>query len=71
MRVEQTEKVFGEVEGEIRNTLHEDVAQILDNIGLPGIVYNMAFGDSATTSMADGEILVTLNGDRRKPPRWR
>ncbi len=67
MRVEETEKVFGAVEGEIRNTLHGDVGQILDNIGLPGIVYNLAFGDSATTSAADGEILVTLKEDRHKP----
>ncbi|MCW3056029.1 MAG: acriflavin resistance protein, partial [Chthonomonadales bacterium] len=66
-RVEETEKVFGAVEGEIRNTLHGDVAQVLDNIGLPGISYNLAFGDSVTTSTADGEILVTLKEDRRKP----
>ena len=67
MRVEETEKVFGAVEGEIRHTLHQDVAQILDNIGLPGIVYNLAFGDSVTTGTADGEILVTLKEERRKP----
>jgi CzcA family heavy metal efflux pump len=67
MRVEETEKVFGAVEGEIRNTLHSDVAQVLDNIGLPGISYNLAFGDSVTTSTADGEILVTLKEDRHKP----
>jgi CzcA family heavy metal efflux pump len=66
-RVEETEKVFSAVEGEIRSALHGDVAQVLDNIGLPGISYNLAFGDSATTSAADGEILVTLKEDRRKP----
>src|SRR6476620_939757 len=37
---------------------------VLDNIGLPNRTYAMAFGDSATTSMADGEILVALSHHR-------
>jgi multidrug efflux pump subunit AcrB len=36
------------------------VELVLDNIGLPNRTYAMAFGDSATTGMADGEILVAL-----------
>jgi CzcA family heavy metal efflux pump len=60
-RVEQTERYFSDVEGAIRDLIpaHE-VDLILDNIGLPNRTYAMAFGDSATTGMADGEILVSL-----------
>ena len=38
----------------------DEVELVLDNIGLPNRTYAMAFGDSATTGMADGEILVAL-----------
>jgi multidrug efflux pump subunit AcrB len=60
-RVEETERYFTEVEGAIREIIpaHE-VDLVLDNIGLPNRTYAMAFGDSATTGMADGEILVAL-----------
>ncbi len=60
-RVEETERYFTQVEGAIREIIpaHE-VDLVLDNIGLPNRTYAMAFGDSATTGMADGEILVAL-----------
>jgi len=60
-RVEETERYFSQVEAAIREIIpaHE-VELVLDNIGLPNRTYAMAFGDSATTSMADGEILVAL-----------
>jgi len=60
-RIEQTERYFTEVENAIRQIIPQDeVELVLDNIGLPNRTYAMAFGDSATTSMADGEILVAL-----------
>ncbi|MGD9646358.1 MAG: efflux RND transporter permease subunit [Pirellulales bacterium] len=64
-RVEQTERYFSQVEAAIREIIpaHE-VDLVLDNIGLPNRTYAMAFGDSATTGMADGEILVALAHDR-------
>src|SRR6478672_2811369 len=64
-RVEETERYFSQVEGAIREIIptHE-VELVLDNIGLPNRTYAMAFGDSATTSMADGEILVALSHHR-------
>jgi multidrug efflux pump subunit AcrB len=60
-RVEETEHYFSQVESAIREIIpaHE-VELVLDNIGLPNRTYAMAFGDSATTGMADGEILVAL-----------
>src|SRR5688572_1696642 len=64
-RIEQTERYFSDVENAIREIIpaHE-VELVLDNIGLPNRTYAMAFGDSATTSMADGEILVALSHHR-------
>jgi multidrug efflux pump subunit AcrB len=60
-QVEQTELYFSEVENAIREVIPKpDLELVLDNIGLPNRTYAMAFGDSATTGMADGEILVAL-----------
>src|SRR5436190_1323803 len=64
-RIEQTEVYFSQVESEIRKLIPEqEIDLILDNIGLPNRTYAMAFGDSATTGMADGEILVALSHTR-------
>jgi multidrug efflux pump subunit AcrB len=64
-RIEQTEHYFSEVERAVRQILPErEVELVIDNIGLPNRTYAMAFGDSATTGMADGEILVSLTHHR-------
>lgn len=66
-RVEQTERYFSQVEDAIREIIPQhEVELVLDNIGLPNRTYAMAFGDSATTGMADGEILVSLAHHRAK-----
>ena len=66
-RIEQTEVLFSEVEAAIRELIPQrEVELMLDNIGLPNRTYAMAFGDSATTGMADGEILVALAHHRAK-----
>jgi multidrug efflux pump subunit AcrB len=66
-RIEETEKAFSAVEQEIRRVIpNEDIALLIDNIGVPAENYNLAFGDSATIGTADGEILVSLNHHRSK-----
>lgn len=66
-RVEQTENYFNEVDNAIREIIPEhEVDLVLDHIGLPNRTYAMAFGDSATTGAADGEILVSLTHHRSK-----
>ncbi len=66
-RIEQTERYFTQVEEEIRRIIPaEDVELVIDNIGLPNRSYSLAFGDSNTTGMADGEILVALKRERGK-----
>ena len=60
-RIEQTERLFSDVESAIRELIPQhEIELVLDNIGLPNRTYAMAFGDSATTGSADGEILVAL-----------
>lgn len=60
-RLDRTEKIFTQVENEIRKVIPEEELEIiLDNIGLPVGGVNLAFSDTATIGPGDGEILVGL-----------
>lgn len=60
-RIEETERLFGLVEQQIRRMIpREELDLILDNIGMPYIGINLAYSDSATVGVSDGEILVSL-----------
>ena len=66
-RIEQVEQVFAQVEGEIRKIIPEDrLDMIIDNIGLPNGGVNLAFGDEATISNSDGDILISLKPGKRQ-----
>ncbi|MBS0203422.1 MAG: efflux RND transporter permease subunit [Planctomycetes bacterium] len=71
-RIEQTEHYFNDVDNAIREIIPAtEVELVLDHIGLPNRTYAMAFGDSATTGGADGEILVALSHHRsRSTPEY-
>ena len=70
-RIEETERAFGEVEDAIRHLIpKEELNLILDNIGLPSIGINLAYSDSATVGLSDGEILVSLNENHRPTPEY-
>jgi len=65
-RVEETERIFGEVEGVIREVVPDrERALILDNIGQTQSFTIMAFLNTGTVSDADGEILVSLKPEHR------
>ncbi|MGD1070524.1 MAG: efflux RND transporter permease subunit [Bryobacteraceae bacterium] len=67
-RIEETERVFGRVEETIRQTLKPgEITGITDNIGLPNASFALAWGDNATISAADGEILISLNPENHRP----
>jgi len=67
-RIEQTEVIFANIEREIRDTLPPgEVENIIDNIGLPNSGYNLAFGDSPTIGVGDGDILISLNPEKHGP----
>ena len=64
-RLEESEQIFSRVEDVIREVVPaEEVATVIDNIGIPQYV-NLAFSDNSTISSADGEILVSLKPDHR------
>jgi multidrug efflux pump subunit AcrB len=60
-RIEKTEQLFQAVEDKIREIIPEHQRDlIVDNIGLPARVYNLAFTDGSTIGVNDGVILVSL-----------
>ena len=65
-RVEETERIFKDIEREIERIIpHEEMKMLTDNIGLPVSGVNFAFSDSQTISEADGEILISLEEHRK------
>ena len=66
-RIEDTQHVFTQVEEVIRSVIPKnEVDLVLDNIGLP-MNLNIALSDTATISVSDGEILVSLNKEHHGP----
>ena len=60
-RIEQTEQIFASVEREIRDVIPvREMKDIIDNIGIPAGI-NLAFGDSPTLGVSDGDILIALD----------
>ncbi len=66
-RLERTQEYFAQVEARIRKIVGADqIAVILDNIGLPYSGINIALSDTATVGPMDGEILISLEA-KHKP----
>ena len=66
-RIEDTQHVFTQVEKVIRSIIpKQEIDLVLDNIGLP-MNLNIALSDTATISVSDGEILVSLNKEHHGP----
>jgi multidrug efflux pump subunit AcrB len=66
-RIEATEAVFQAVEDKIREIIPERERDlIVDDIGVPQRVYNLAFTDGSTIGPNDGVILVALK-ERHAP----
>jgi multidrug efflux pump subunit AcrB len=61
-RIEETARLCDEVEQFIRQQLPPgEIANVIDNIGLPYSGINLSYSNSAPTGPADADILVTLN----------
>jgi multidrug efflux pump subunit AcrB len=70
MRIEETEVRFAALEKEIRAVIpQEELAMLIDNIGIPNSWPAIAQGDIPTISSADGELLISLNKDKHRPTR--
>jgi multidrug efflux pump subunit AcrB len=60
-RIEQTARITDEVEQRIRSVIpHDQLANIVDNIGLPVSGINLTYDSSSPIGDADADILVTL-----------
>jgi multidrug efflux pump subunit AcrB len=69
-RIERTQQYFASVEEEIRHLVGpQQIAVMLDNIGLPYSGINIALSDSATVGPMDGEILISLSKKHRPTPQ--
>jgi multidrug efflux pump subunit AcrB len=63
-RLEKTEQIFAEIENEIRQVVPpREIENIIDNIGIPNGGFNLAFGDSPTLGVSDGDILISLKAE--------
>jgi len=69
-RLESTQAYFADVEAAIRQIVGEDqIAVVLDNIGLPYSGINVALSDTATIGPMDGEILISLKEQHTPTPQ--
>jgi multidrug efflux pump subunit AcrB len=60
-RIEETERYFGEIDKVVREVIPADqIAKVIDNIGIPNSGINLALSDGSMMSSADGELFVTL-----------
>src|SRR6201987_552316 len=60
-RIESTERIFQDVEAKIREVIPaRDLDLVVDDIGVPQRVYNLAFTDGSTINVNDGVIQVSL-----------
>ena len=63
-RIEETARLFDQVEQTVRATIPRDqLANIVDNIGLPICGINMAYQNTGTIGPEDGDALITLKED--------
>jgi multidrug efflux pump subunit AcrB len=62
MRIEDTADLCGRVERAIRRQIpSQELASILDNIGLPTSGINLSYSNSGTIGTSDADILISLN----------
>jgi multidrug efflux pump subunit AcrB len=71
MRIEDTAFLCDEVESSIREQIPaNEVASIIDNIGLPYSGINLSYSNSAPVGASDADILVTLSPKHHPTARY-
>jgi multidrug efflux pump subunit AcrB len=66
-RLEVTSELFGKIEGEIQKVIpKEEIAFLINNIGIPQSAFNLAFGNGSTTGTWDGEILLAFSSTKSR-----
>jgi len=65
-RIERTEQIFQAIEDNIRaHVPAKDLKLMIDNIGLPARVFNLAFTDGSAIGVNDGVIQIELSEDHQ------
>ncbi|HEX4410016.1 MAG TPA: efflux RND transporter permease subunit [Xanthobacteraceae bacterium] len=65
-RIEQSAQQFAEIQKAIRQIIPpEELATLVDNIGMPSSGINMTYNNSGTIGAADGDIQIKLTEDHR------
>lgn len=68
-RIEETAREFSAIEETIKHVIPPtELDTILDNIGLPASMINLAFMDNSQIGVGDGEILIALK-ENHKPTK--
>jgi len=71
LRIEETARLVDQVEQEIRRELPQNqVATVLDNIGLPYSGINLSYGNAGTVGTSDAEVLVSLSKDHHPTEKY-
>ena len=67
-RIEEATRLIDVIEGEIRSVIPpNELASVVDNIGLPISGTNMSYSNSGTIGVGDADILLTLNEEDHAP----
>ncbi|WP_250518478.1 efflux RND transporter permease subunit [Caballeronia sp. ATUFL_M1_KS5A] len=70
-RIEETARLADEVEKVVRQIVPQDeLATILDNLGLPYSGINLSYSNAGTIGTLDGEIQVALNADHSPTQKY-
>jgi multidrug efflux pump subunit AcrB len=70
-RVEESALQFSEIEKAVRQIIPpEDLATLVDNIGMPVSGINMTYNNTGTIGTQDGEIQIKLNEDHRPTAQY-
>ncbi|HTA93483.1 MAG TPA: efflux RND transporter permease subunit, partial [Polyangiaceae bacterium] len=66
LRIEETERRFAAMEDTIRTVIPKDeIATLLDNLGVPNSGINLSLSEGALISPSDGQILIALKEDHK------
>jgi multidrug efflux pump subunit AcrB len=66
LRIEESERRFAAIEDTIKTEIPKDqIATMLDNIGVPNSGINLSLSEGALISPSDGQILISLKEDHK------
>ena len=70
-RIEDTARAFSDIEKTIKTVIPEkEIDTMLDNIGIPVSMLNLAFMDNSQLGMGDGEILISLKKHHKPTQKY-